>query len=347
MTNNDRIVKDLLNDEYFYKWLIDPDKACMDFWANWGDEAAERQETMVQARTILLSYNFKFSAISQAKKNMIWDHITDQIAKTSSIKKEQQKNSTRHLWYATAAAVTLLMMVFFTYNRFWDGGHTQITESEKSFIEKVAPEGNISTFRFEDGTAVKLFAGSVIRYPLHFSEQHREVYLEGEGFFEVTRDATRPFKVKTNSLITTAIGTSFNIRTYENGSKCEVSLVTGKVRVEMLENSNEIGKQVLLEPGEQAVMKFEGVVKQSFHIEETVSWKDGYIYLEDKSFDETISILKRWFKVDFEVNNGKNVNGKTGMGKFKNQSLENILRVIGHSFDFEYKIEDEKVILTF
>lgn len=71
MTSNDRIVKNLIKDQYFHKWIIDPDRACLDFWAHWGDEATERQECVAQARAILLSYKFKSSTISQARKNIL------------------------------------------------------------------------------------------------------------------------------------------------------------------------------------------------------------------------------------------------------------------------------------
>ena len=241
-------------------------------------------------------------------------------------------------------------MVFFAYNGDWHE-LLEVAESKPIFIEKVAPEGKISSFKFEDGTTVKLFSGSIIRYPLNFSEESREVYLQGEGFFEVTKDTSRPFIVKSNTLKTTALGTSFNIQTYEHGNECNVSLVTGKVRVEMLENLSGRMKTVFLEPGEEAITKFDDVIKQPFNIQETISWKDGFIYLENKSFDETISILKRWFKVDFVINNRVKIEnklkGKAGNGTFKNQSLENILRVIGHSFEFKYEIKDDAVILTF
>ena len=93
------------------------------------------------------------------------------------------------------------------------------------------------------------------------------------------------------------------------------------------------------------------MIKKPFNIQEKISWKDGSIYLENKSFDETIYIVKRWFKVDFVLNNRvkleRKLKGKTGNGTFKNQSLENILMVIGHSFEFKYEIKDDKVILTF
>ena len=350
-TSNDSIVKNLLDDPYFHKWIINPDKACQDFWANWSAKSEEREACMEIARAMLLSFKFRSDTVSSQVKDNLWDQISEQIDQPTPVETRTELPSTaRYWWYGIAASILLLAMVYFIYVND-QSKPIQVTKTEASFIEKVAPEGKISSFTFEDGTTVKLFSGSVIRYPVKFSENTREVYLEGEGFFEVKKDTKRPFMVKTNTVMTTALGTSFNIQTSENGSNCNVSLVTGKVRVEMLENLSGTVKTVFLEPGEEAVAKFDNVIKQTFNIQETTSWKDGYIYLENKNFDETISILKRWFKVDFVVNNRQRfeyqLKGKTGKGTFKNQSLENILRVIGHSFEFEYEIQDDHVILTF
>ncbi len=350
--SNDSLIKNLINDPYFHKWIIDPDNACRDFWAHWADESEERQACMEQARATLLSFKFNTTSVSRTEKDSLWEQIARQIEEPTPIREMgEPSNNSRQLWYGVAAAVILVVMVVFAYNKEWNKPR-EIAKTELRFIEKVAPEGKISSFKFEDGTTVKLFSGSVIRYPVNFGEDSREVYLKGEGFFDVKKDTNRPFTVITNTLRTTALGTSFNIQTYENENKCDVSLVTGKVRVDMLENSSGRVRSVFLEPGEQAVLKFDDVIKQPFDIQETISWKDGYIYLENKSFDETISILKRWFEVDFVINNREVVEnrlkGKTGIGTFKNQSLENILRVIGYSFEFKYEIRDNKtVILTF
>ena len=349
-TSNDQLVKNLLNDPYFHKWIIDPDNACLKFWDNWGDKVAERRECMNQARSILLAYKFKSTSVTQEETNMLWAQITERIEKPTTINSNHQKNNHRNWWYGVAAALALFALAFFTYSSEWNNP-TDISEPEIGLIEKIAPEGKISSFQFEDGTSVRLFSGSIIRYPATFGEGSREVYLDGEGFFEVEKDPSRPFIVETNTLKTTALGTSFNIRTYGDG-KCNVSLVTGKVKVEMLRNIHgRKANALFLDPGEEATMELDAVLKQSFNIEETTSWKDGYIYLENKSFDETINILQRWFKVDFEVKNRakvqNNLQEKKGNGTFKNQSLENILKVVGHSFEFTYEIKDNTVILTF
>lgn len=350
-TSNDSIVKNLLDDPYFHKWIINPDQACQDFWDNWADKSKERQACMEIARALLLSFEFRSTTVFPQEKDNLWDQINQRIEQPTHVEiKEESPNTSSRWWYGIAASILLMVMVYFAYTN----DHREPieeTKAEANFIEKVAPEGKISSFTFEDGTTVKLFSGSVIRYPVKFSEDSREIFLKGEGFFEVEKDTKRPFIVKTNTVMTTALGTSFNIQTSENGSKCSVSLVTGKVRVEMLDNLSGGVKTVFLEPGEEAVTRFDDVIKQPFNIQEITSWKEGYIYLENKSFDETMGILKRWFKVDFVVNNREKyeikLKGKTGKGTFKNQSLENILRVIGYSFEFEYEIMDDTVILTF
>ena len=349
-TSNDSIVKSLLDDPYFHKWIINPDKTCQEFWDNWAGKSEERQACKEIARAMLLSFEFKFTTVSPQEKDNLWDKISERMDRpTPVVTIEELPSTSRNWWYAVAASLLLLVTAYFAYNND-QSEPMEATGVKVNFIEKIAPEGKISTFKFEDGTTVKLFAGSVIRYPVKFSEENREVYLQGEGFFEVTRDTSRPFTVSTNTLKTTALGTSFNIQTSENETKCNVSLVTGNVRVEMLENLSGRTKTIFLEPGEEAVTKFDDVIKQSFNIQETISWKDGFIYLENKRFDETISILKRWFKVDFVIKNRvkfeSKLKGKTGNGSFQNQSLENILKVIGHSFEFEYEIKDDTVILT-
>ncbi|GJM29034.1 MAG: anti-sigma factor [Cyclobacteriaceae bacterium] len=346
-----KVVRDLLNDDYFYKWIIEPDQECSNFWTRWANGNAQRNACIQTAKTILLSIEFKTDSISQTNKDVLWDSITDQIQKssptadTSSIDNSHQKKVKGHLWYGIAAAVTFLMIVLFSYYSDWDKP-AEVAKSEIVTIKKVAEKGKISSFRFEDGTIVKLFAGSTIRFPEHFSGESREVYLEGEGFFEVKADPGRPFIVKTNSLLTTALGTSFNVRTYENSGKCDVSLVTGKVKVENLESSTGTLNQVILMPGEEAVLENGTVLKQPFNEEEKVSWKDGYIYLEDKTFSETLEILERWFAVDFEVINQELAEGTKGSGKIQAHNLEHTLQVIGSSFGFSYQVNEGKVIIT-
>src|SRR5699024_9866010 len=89
-------------------------------------------------------------------------------------------------------------------------------QSEVTFEQRVLSNGQRAILRFGDGTVIKLNAGSTLRYPEEFSRYKREVYLEGEGFFSVNRSDTRPFVVHAGQTTTRVLGTSFNIRAYDD-----------------------------------------------------------------------------------------------------------------------------------
>ena len=346
MKERKRIVKDLVKDEYFHRWIIAPDEDCIEFWQKWEMENAERKSFIDEAKNILLSTQFKIDNLPNDKKDLIWDSITCRIERETASAKRKNRNHLRYMWYGIAASLILVVTVIFSYDSFFSGS-APLVQTEAKLIEKKAPIGKISSYRLGDGTMVRLFSGSTITFDEDYGVNVREVYLEGEGFFDVVKDKSKPFIVKTKGLSTTAIGTSFNVRTYKNTMRCEVSLVTGKVKVESLEKSIETLNEVILIPGEEALLNKEGVIKQPFNIDEKTAWKDGYIYLEDKSFDESLQILQRWFNVDFVVNHGYKSTGKKGSGKFKNQSLNNILNSIGYSFDFTHSQNEDKVTINF
>ena len=346
MKERKRIIKDLVKDEYFHRLIIAPDEDCIEFWKKWEMEDPEKKLFIEEAKNILLSAEFKTDNLPNNKKDLIWDNITFRIERETANINRKHRNHIKYLWYGIAASLVLLVMVIFSYDSLISRTPPKI-QTESNLIEKEAPIGKISSYRLGDGTIVKLFSGSIISFREDFGENVREVYLEGEGFFDVVKDKSKPFIVKTKGLSATAIGTSFNVRTYKNSLKCEVSLVTGKVKVERLEKSIETLNELILVPGEEAILSKEGVVKQHFNIDEKTAWKDGYIYLKDKSFNESAQILQRWFNVNFEVNNGYKAEGKKGTGKFKNQSLENILNSIGYSFDFTFNQINDKVTINF
>ena len=344
MKDRKRVIKDLVKDEYFHKLIIAPDDDCYEFWKKWEMEKAERKIYIEEAKALLLCPQFETDGLPGDKKNQLWENISSRIEKETSSAKRKHRNQQRYLWFGIAASIVLLITVAFSYN-FFTSTETLLVQ-EATLIVKKAPIGKISSYRLQDGTIVKLFSGSVISFYDNFGENAREVYLEGEVFFDVKKDKSNPFIVRAKGLSATAIGTSFNVRTYGN-LECEISLVTGKVKIEKLEKSIETLNELILIPGEEAVLNKDGMIKQNFNIEEKIAWKEGFIYLEGKTFNESLKILQRWFNVDFVVNNKYKAFGKKGTGKFKNQSLDNILTSIGYSFDFTYTQNDSKITINF
>ena len=145
-----------------------------------------------------------------------------------------------------------------------------------------------------DGTHVWLNNVSTLRYPTSFQGKDRTVELTGEAYFEIARDATKPFFVKVKSETVEVLGTSFNIMAYEEEGGIQTTLLSGVVRVNAGEAS------VKLKPDEQA--RFTGAeglkVIKGVPSQDIVSWKNGVFYFGRASLVEVMRQLARWYDVD-------------------------------------------------
>ena len=156
------------------------------------------------------------------------------------------------------------------------------------------PKGGEYRIELEDGTKVWINSASRLRYPVVFSGDTREVYLEGEAYFEVRRDSSRPFIVHAGDQRVTVLGTSFGMTCYANEVNDYTTLVSGKVKVELQQ-----GKQAfVLKPGTQVEYNKEsGMVRERrVDVAEFVAWKEGKYVFKQKRI---LSTLSRWY--DFEV----------------------------------------------
>lgn len=122
-------------------------------------------------------------------------------------------------------------------------------EKTKTFATVRVQPGKIKKVKLEDGTLITLTSGAVFKYPLAFTKTERRVYLlEGQAFFEVAHDKTKPFRVNSGKLSTTALGTSFIVKHYKNYGYEKVSLYTGKVQVD---RNGVTAPPVILNPGQE------------------------------------------------------------------------------------------------
>lgn len=159
------------------------------------------------------------------------------------------------------------------------------------------PKGGEYRIELEDGTKVWINSASRLRYPVVFSGDTREVYLEGEAYFEVQRDMGRPFIVHSGEQKVTVLGTNFGISCYASEANDYTTLVSGKVKVDF-----ERGKQsFVLEPGMQvAYNKESGVaIERKVDVAEFVAWKNGKYIFKQKRLEDILSTLSKWY--DFEV----------------------------------------------
>jgi transmembrane sensor len=246
--------------------------------------------------------------------------------------------------YYWAAAIALLLVSFFAVLRF--NTHpigTEPVATEVKLVQKINPPGQKSRVHLPDGSSVWLNAESTLQFPQKFDSLSRTVLLSGEAFFEVARDPKRPFMVRTGELTTTAIGTSFNIKAFEDQNFILVALASGKIKVESKE-----GNILLSDAGNCIIYdKVDQQLKAAGHdIFAITGWKDGVLVFREANFDTIIQELERWYGVTIHVVN-KPRQEITFTGKFANEYLSNVLERVSFGRPFTYSIEDKIVTIKF
>ncbi|MCF0072902.1 FecR domain-containing protein [Dyadobacter sp. CY261] len=205
-----------------------------------------------------------------------------------------------------------------------------------------------------DGSVAELNAASDITYPAHFGET-REVRLSGEAFFKVKRDTAHPFVVHSGEIDVKVLGTSFNVKAYQNDAVSRVTVATGKVGVQKQASSPGVptpgapapGAPAILLPGDQLIFDH---VLSSFSLrkvdpKEAADWQQQALSFEFQTLRDISAELGRVYGVTFDIRDTQ-LAGKRFQLRVKNESLANILKLLSISGDgFSYKIQDKVVII--
>jgi ferric-dicitrate binding protein FerR (iron transport regulator) len=219
-----------------------------------------------------------------------------------------------------------------------------ISQVPEEFV-KEAPFGKKVQTKLPDGTDVWINSGSRLTYSENKVLHTRNVMLEGEAFFDVTKDASRPFVVKTQFVTVKALGTSFNVRAYKNTLKSEVTLLTGKVAVAKLKDTLSI---IELFPGEKAVIddRFNAKLKkQTYDYISDFGWKEGILTFQNADFQMVKEKLEKWYGVNIHVSDMKKFCNWNVDGQYDNQSLELVLTHISYTKNFEFRIKEKEVYI--
>lgn len=221
--------------------------------------------------------------------------------------------------------------------------HRAMLQEGAKWITKSNPKGQKSKIHLPDGSTVILNAESQIRFKNDFGKADRDIFLNGESFFEVAQDSLLPFRVFSGELVTTALGTSFNINSYDK-NRVNVQLATGQVKVFKEELESE---SLLLQPGEEVIMEGHGPMrKRNFDRQTAFLWKDGTLKFTDVSFSEFKITLERWYGVEIRFK-GTPSSTIAISGEFKDKYLSNVLESLGFAYGFDFEIAQKKVTITF
>jgi transmembrane sensor len=188
-----------------------------------------------------------------------------------------------------------------------------------------------------DGTKITLNADSKLRYPGRFGEESREVYLDGEAYFEVTHVTDKPFIVHSGNISTIDIGTKFNIKAFPNEKNIIISLEDGKVLVST-KQKDKVKKEINLTPTQQIIYnrENEAITIDPFDIQRTIGWKDNILIFDNEPLSKALIPLERSFGVKFELADQSFAHCSI-KATFKNESFWTVTEVIKKATGLTYK----------
>jgi len=190
-----------------------------------------------------------------------------------------------------------------------------------SWSEKQTVMGEKYFATLSDGTTITLNAVSKLKYPVHFTNGTRDIYLDGEAYFDVHHDSTKPFIVHSGNISTTVLGTKFNISAFPNENNIAVSLVEGSVKVAK-EESGVVENIVMLQPDQQLVYNKEKEIStvEQFDLQEATGWKENKLIFRKEPFAKVLVKLERTYGVKFELQD-KSFSNQKITANFQNESL--------------------------
>ncbi|WP_374163667.1 FecR family protein [Arcticibacter sp. MXS-1] len=202
------------------------------------------------------------------------------------------------------------------------------------------PRAGQYSLRLPDGTLVWLNSETVLVFPSAFTSKERKVQLKGEGYFEVAKDASRPFIVETEEASVEVLGTHFNVRAYPTDNAVFATLLEGRVKVD---NSRE---SRLLSPGEQGIASSSDsrISVSAVRVNDAVAWKNGLFVFRDNTVREIMEQVARWYNVDVEYRG--DVARKTFGGVYsKNKDLDQLLTSMELTKLVHFKREGRRIIV--
>lgn len=200
------------------------------------------------------------------------------------------------------------------------------------------PEGGTFSVVLSDGSKVWLNAVSSIKFPAAFNGDERRVEIKGEAYFEIAKDAKRPFYVKNGNAEIKVLGTHFNVMAYPDEYRSELTLLEGSVQF------TKDGHSELLKPGRQIqyVESSTSTKQVEANVEEVMAWKNDLFVFNNTNFDEIMKDLMRWYNVKIKYEGDKPDISFTGVIP-RNANVSKVLKALELTGDVTFGIENNVI----
>ncbi len=363
MPNSDFLVEELICNESFQQFCLGDSLPNQLSWQNWIDGLPHKRGEFEEAKRIVEILSVKQGSRLQqiqALKSGLQQQLLLSRALKSSIPQlrnlEAKKDLSLYYKYigGVAALLIMAMSVYFlmptTSNLLLRRPEIVTTYSSGKLLRK--------TVLLADGTVITLSKESSINLSADFNKGNREIWLNGEAFFDVKHDKLHPFVIHTSFNVIRVLGTAFNVKAYPHAKEMETILLRGSVRV----NSKKYpGSFVILKPNEKLTVKNnlasgQATAEQPFqiaaleinehtHKPKDTQWIQNKLEIENESLSSIARKLQLWYGVEIEIIDDA-VKDYHYSGVFEEESILKTLEALQLSFPFKFVVVENKIIIS-
>lgn len=218
--------------------------------------------------------------------------------------------------------------------------------SQATSMQMSNPKGRRSKITLSDGSVIILGPESRLNYPSSFSEHSREITLEGEAFFQISKDPNKSFIVHTGDIQTRVLGTSFKVDAFP-GQPLSVAVATGQVRVDQFRGGKLFQQLAILNPGKK--ISWDGASVSGRLTDERVDvingWIDYKLAFNAQTLREITTQLERWYDVDIKFSNATVADKRLTITLSANMPLRTIMEILRSGSGFTYQMKGKNIII--
>lgn len=359
LDNNYDKIEDFLLDDSFVEWVLGQSKDLDSYWENFIAAHPEKTDILNHARNIILSFKIKPTKdLSEIEIDRIISNVQNKhqfnITGTGIPMHKSWWQVPFALMRYAAVIATIFLIAWYGYSLYnhknthnaTDQVLVQNTDEQRVINETSRP----MLVKLPDHSSVILKPYAQIRYPVVFASTKREVYLTGEAFFEVSKNAHKPFFVYSNELTVRVVGTSFSIKAYKGDKKFKVIVSTGKVLVtaNRANPAMAANPSILLTPNQQVVLNRKAVQFEEADLKKPMllSKQSTQIHFNFVAtpLSKVISTIEEAYGVKI-IYNAKVMGNCPLTASLIDQPLDERLRLICKAVEAEYKIADGTITI--
>jgi len=221
-----------------------------------------------------------------------------------------------------------------------------LKKAEPVYFTSIAPKGSVSQMILPDNSIVYLNAGSQLKYTVEGLKGKREVFLDGEAWFDVTKNEKKPFVVHTPYYDVNVLGTQFNVKAYKSDTEIATTLEQGSVQITSSDNLK-LAQTAILQPGEQLVYNTQNRTINVKDVETRMftAWKESKLIFINMNLKELFVVLERKYGVDIQVTNDLILDYHYD-GAIKDETILEVLDLLKETLPIKYKIEGQAILIT-